>query len=400
MDFLNRRVIIIAVIIVLSLLFVFGYVLRQKPPPQTTLSFWGTGENQSALRQLIFEYQKEQPGIQIQYREFSEESYEEDLIDGLAGSRPPDFFLFHNSWLPKHFDKLRPLTEEQLPLSDFRRLYPQVVEQDFAPAGAIYALPLYLDTLALLYNAERFDQLAIAQPPKNWITMTSLKENRGLRASTSYAADSFSLFLLQSGLDLSGSNGGRIFFSGETGKRTLAFYEQLVKYSPQAREELILGEADLIFGYNRDRLTLKEKNPWLRLAVGAFPQYAAAAEAVNLASYYGLAVSGKSAKAPLAWDFIKFLAAQSDINQKYLELTGQPPALRGLINQYQLHPELNIFSRQALTARSWPRVDPTAIERIFSRMLESTQGAEKTPGQALLEAEGEINQLIQRKERF
>ena len=51
--------------------------------------------------------------------------------------------------------------------------FPSVVQSDFtiaptATTTGIYALPLSIDTLAMIYNKDMFDSAGIATPPATW----------------------------------------------------------------------------------------------------------------------------------------------------------------------------------------------------------------------------------------
>ncbi len=133
--------------------------------PAVTLNVWGVFDNADTMNQLF-------SGLglpyAIAYRQLDPATYESELVNALASGKGPDVFMLHSSWLPKHFGKLAPAPATLLPLADFRALYPTVVEQDFAPDGVIYALPLHIDTLALLYNRDDFDGKIIPEPPKTW----------------------------------------------------------------------------------------------------------------------------------------------------------------------------------------------------------------------------------------
>src|SRR3989344_444688 len=172
-----------AFVVLLGLLVFFGVIpgLRDNSGNRTiTLSVWGVAPEET-INRITGTLGK---NYQITYRPFAPARYETELLDALASGRGPDVFMIHSSWLPKHFNKLIPVSEEQLSLKAFKALYPTVVAQDFAPDGFIYALPLSLDTLALLYNRDMFDSAGVATPPKNWKEFEeAVKKLRRLDAS-------------------------------------------------------------------------------------------------------------------------------------------------------------------------------------------------------------------------
>jgi len=137
-------------------------------PPELTLTVWGV-ENRSVFQGLQADYEKLRPNVRVDYEQLNPATYEQELINALAAGQGPDVIMLHSSWLPKHFNKIVPVSDAQLNLKTLRELFPSVAEQNFAPDGPIYALPLYIDTLALFYNQDIFDKNGVAVPPKDWL---------------------------------------------------------------------------------------------------------------------------------------------------------------------------------------------------------------------------------------
>ncbi|MCL5004699.1 MAG: extracellular solute-binding protein, partial [Patescibacteria group bacterium] len=192
---------------------------------QTEINFWGV-EDEQKIRPIIDAYTQVNKTAKIFYTQFSETDYEKRLVDAMAAGRAPDILMFHNTWLPKHGAKLMPLpVASGFSITQLRQLFPQVVEADFSSNNQIYALPIYIDTLAFLYNKDIFDAKGVAVVPKNWnefqYVVPRLREldfgNRiskaaaaigGSERSVNKAVDLLSLIMLQSGtrmLDQSGS---------------------------------------------------------------------------------------------------------------------------------------------------------------------------------------------------
>jgi len=390
----------------------------------TKLTFWGVIED-TPLKQAIEDYQKINRDVNITYTQFDSANYEKELLNALAAGRGPDIFMLHNAWLPKHYDKILALTETQFPLTQFRQLYPTVAEQDFiltdkeTGAASIFALPLYIDTLALLYNRDVFDAKGIVLPPANWQEVQNIipqlreinpatNEIRkaaaaigGSEQSVNGAADLLSLLMLQSGSPMIDSKSDRADF-GDAGLNALNFYVQFAnplsssytwndnfRYSLDSFAD---GNAAVIFNYASSIPYLKSKNPYLNIGVAAMPQLNKD-RPVNYANYWGLTVSSQSRNSAAAWNFILYLTANSQASEQFIKSSRLPPALRVLISQYLNDPNLSVFARQSLTARSWHQVDSSVIKKIFSDMIKSVLSGKLSTDNALKEAENEINEL-------
>ncbi|MEE8131629.1 MAG: extracellular solute-binding protein [Candidatus Paceibacterota bacterium] len=385
---------------------------------QIELTFWGI-EDYKNFQSSLESYMQFRPEVRINYRQINANSYENNLINALAAGRGPDILMLHNTWLPKHFDKIVAANESQIPLANFRQMFPTVAEQDLTSNGIIYSLPLYIDTLAFLYNKDAFDAKAVALPPTQWYEFQNLiprlrtknQANQiahaaaaigGSEKSISKATDLLSLLMLQFDTQMINQQYSQADF-GDRGLEALNFYVQFAnpagpfytwndnfQYSIDAFSQ---GTVDMIFNYAEAIPQIKAKNPFLNLGTALMLQFNLS-QPINYANYWGLAVSNKSQSPAWAWDFILFLTTNSESSLEYLESSGHPPALRTLVNQYLNDPDLGVFAQQALTARSWYQPDSTAVKQIFSDMIESILNGRLVSNKALEQAENEISSLM------
>jgi len=326
--------------------------------------------------------------------------------------------MFHSSWLPKHYDKVMPVPETFLPLSQFRQLFPTVVEQNFVLNGKVYALPLYIDTLAFLYNKDIFDAKSIALMPKTWQEFQNLISQLrqinilnqivkpaaalgGSEKNINSASDLLNLLMLQFGSQMIDQY-GKINF-GNQGLQALNFYLQFANPSSPyytwnenlhySLDSFSEGSTAIIFNYASQIPLIKAKNPYLSIGVTLTPQPAGVSQPIDYANYWGLSVSNQSRNSNLAWNFIFSATTNSQVSEIYLQAVKKPPALRSLIEKYKNDPELGVFAKQALTARSWPQPDSNVVKQTFSNMIESVLSGRLNSEQALRQAENEINEL-------
>jgi len=140
-----------------------------------TLQFWGVFDDRNAFDKVINDFKVQNPGIKVQYQMFTYEEYEKRLIDALAAGTGPDIVMIHNTWLPKHGDKLKSLPatipglkQPLLTIQDYKTNFVDVAFNDFVFSNQIYALPMYVDTLALFYNKDILNSAGISRPPQDW----------------------------------------------------------------------------------------------------------------------------------------------------------------------------------------------------------------------------------------
>ncbi len=389
---------------------------------QAKLEMWGVADRQSAFEESFSAFSKLHPNVSIRYTEKNIDTYENDLVNSLAAGKGPDIIMLHNTWLPKHYDKLASLPTTKFKMEDLRNIFPRVVEQDFAPNEVIYGLPLYIDTLALLYNQDIFDNKAIAVIPKTWeevqaaiLKIRVLQKNNlklagvaiGTGKNINRGSDLMSLLMLQTGTEMTTKDFTRATFAGK-GLKSLDFYTKFAdpKYKyytwnskmPNSIEAFANGQVAMIFNYASNFRHIKEKNPFLRIGVGAMPQPSNNDTRVDFPNYYGLSVALSSKNQDAAWDFIKFLTANAGQSAKYLQTAKHPPALRSIINTELGDDEAGIFAKQALTARSWPQIDSAAVDNIFSDMIETSVTGTLTKLQAIQKAENTLSELMDKRQ--
>lgn len=404
-----------------------GLKQQKVAPPQMDLTIWGVDDDEEVFSAGLRAYGKLHPNVKVSYKKIDEANYEQEFINALAAGKGPDIFMVNNSWLPKHFNKMSPLPAEKLSLNQLDSLFPEVVKKDFVWENSIYALPLYIDTLALFYNQDIFDNYAIAVPPRDWLQFKNLvpklrkidSEGNLIRAAAAIggsektvhnAADILSLLMLQAGTEMTTENftGASFVFSlkgGEPGVESLNFYTDFAdpkdlyytwnENMPYSLDAFAQGTAAMVFEYASRKEILKIKNPFLKIKISPMPQPNAKPEAaVNYANYRGLAVSKYTKYPDWVWDLVLYLTTDDVSAQNYLEKTGHPPALRALIQEYADDPEIGVFAKQALTAKSWLKPDPDKTRIIFSQMIEAVVSKQLEIYDALSQAERAITDLI------
>jgi multiple sugar transport system substrate-binding protein len=277
--------------------------------------------------------------------------------------------------------------------------------------------------LALFYNKKIFDNAGIAEPPRTWedfekvaSKLTTFNRNGqmtkagGAIGSSSRnineATSLLSLIMLQKDVQMLSPNLDSANFSRGNGTNALDFYTHFTNprsnsyiwdatfhYSLDAFAEESVA---MIFNYAFQIPRIKDKNPFINMAVAPMPQFKDAPVAVNYANYFGLGVSKNSPNKDLAWMFILNSTTDQAVNADYLNATARPPALRSTIALAINDPTVGIFSRQALTSASWPQVDASAIDSIFSDMIESVSFGQANSITAIKRAEEQVTAIMNR----
>jgi len=437
-------------IIVLSLLFIFiltsGFGCKlvdqktQAAMTPITLTYWRVYDGEDTFAEIIAAYKALHPFITINYRKLRYDEYEKELINALAEDRGPDIFSIHNTWTKKYLSKISPMPatitmaypvtkgtikKEVIPelrttkspsLNDIKNNFVDAVYQDVVIPTLnettkqyeqkIYGLPLSVDTLAMYYNKDLFNNAGIAEPPIYWSSefqqdvKKMTKQNEKGEIIQSGAAlggtnnierysDVLSILMMQNGSVMMDDSGQVLFNRIPTtfkdqkynpGLEALRFYtdfanpaKEVYAWNKNLENSLNMfaqGKLGIMFGYAYHLPTIKAQAPKLNFGIAKLPQIEGNTP-INFANYWIETVSNKSKYTNEAWDFIQF-ATKSDQAKTYLANAKKPTALRSLVNEQVEDLDIGVFTSQVLTAKSWYKgADSNAMEKIFADMIDS-----------------------------
>lgn len=395
-----------------------------------TLTFWGVFDDHNAFDKVIQDFKSQNPGINVKYQQLTYDQYEQSIVNNLAAGTGPDILMIQNSWLPKHGDKLAampagiPDTKNPFTIQNFQSQFVDDAYQDLTFKNQIYAMPLYLDTLALYYNKDLFNSAGITRPPQTWddvnadISLLAKFDNRGnitqqaialgtarnINRSTDILMD----MMIQSGVQMTDSDNLSATFASpvngqHVGEVALQYYTDFANprkqtyswndsqhYSIDAFTE---GTLAMMFGYSHETAVIRSKAPRLNFAITQMPQ-ASTSDIRNFSNYWAVAVSKTSAHIPQAWQFVNYLGSKEG-ESTYINAVGRPAARRDLIDLQRSDPDLGVFAVQALSARSWFQADNVAIEGIFADMIDDVTFNRASVPDALGRADSRVTVLMQ-----
>lgn len=434
---MSKKITILFLLMVFLLSSGFGCKITDKTTKAAmkpiTITYWRVFDGPDAFDEIIAKYKTLHPFITIDYRKLRYEEYESALLNAMAEDRGPDIFSVHNTWLRKYQSKLAPMPEtitmvypvtqgtikkevipesrttKSLSLKELKDNYVDVVSQDvILDDGKIYGLPLSVDTLAMYYNKDLFNNAGISQVPAYWNKefiqdvkkLTKQDSKKGLLQSGAALggskninrySDILAVLMMQSGATMMGDNGQVLFqttpnFATNTnyspGVDALRFYTDFAdpvkeSYSwsselPNSLEMFISGNLAIMFSYSYDLETIRAQAPKLNFSVAKLPQIEGTPPTnINFANYWVEVVSKKSPVSNEAWDFVQFITKEEQA-KSYLSKTKRPTALRSLVAKQKEDNEIGVFADQVLTAKSWYRGKNTAAaEDAIAEMIDS-----------------------------
>jgi ABC-type glycerol-3-phosphate transport system substrate-binding protein len=417
---------VVVIVIVLGLLGIIPGIKKQTvtdpnfPTGAVDLKIWGVGDDQSAFGETIKAYEAVYKNVKIDYTKFDDPAtYENQLINALAENRGPDIFMVHSSWVFQQWGKMYPALSSIITPQIVAQLYPSVVLKDFIISGNIFALPLSMDALTLIYNKDVFNSNGIVFPPKTWdefiadvAKIRQIDQNKKITLSATALggannvnnlSDILTVLAMQSGSAINNTSNSGVTFDTPF-SQTVKFYTQFADpISPyytwnesfdNSLASFAAGKTAMILDYYSSLKDIASRNAYLNYGFAALPQVSLdnASQIANRASYWGLAVSRQTSSPYISWHFINFLTTNPTYSSLYLKQSGKLPALNSLIQQ-GLGGDNDVFLREFLTAKTWYQADAFAIDSIWKGMIGDILSGKINQDGAIRAAEGAINKL-------
>ncbi len=398
---------VLVAVALLGVLIVYGIVAGgKKNSPQNvtaTLSMWGLDDGNN-YSDIFAAFKKAYPNVTIAYRGFTDgEIYESALVNALAAGQGPDIFEVQNSDARNEADKIFPLPASVYSAAQVSADFPDTVAHDFVYHNLVYALPLSIDTLALIYNQDLFNAGGVALPPTTWSGVQSVvpqltKYASGTVAQSAIALgtagnipnakDIVSALWYQKGVSVTDGAYTRGAFATQDAADALNFYLQFARPSsqaytwdaslPNARDMFAAGRLAMLIDDDEGMHIIAEKAPFIHMGVAELPQLASSTVKATYARYWGWTVARQSKQPQLAWAFVRGMATNPAYAEGYMLKSKQPPALRTLIAKYAGSGSLGVFARQALVGEAWQDPDSTQTDGIFVTMIQNAGTAPST----------------------
>lgn len=424
------------------------------------LTYYKLFDDSDVMEPIIQEYRALFPNVKINYRQFTDtEEYYDLILNELAEGEGPDIFSVPNTWFVKNYKKVYPAPTNMYPPQIFEDEFVSVTMDDLVKQNPetgdlqVYGIPMTVDTLALYYNKDQFDD-AIPEQGKPSVTWDGIKEDvykltkkdnsferfevsgmaMGFADNISRAVDILYLLMLQDGGSIYDQNYMEAIFAqqqgigsdGSTikpGENALELYTSFAdstnknyswnSYLSDANSDekeittFARGKVSMIIGYSYMYEQILDEIDELQakglstidpdvIRIAMIPQKMDPSQStekrVAYAHYFAETVARTSENPDWAWDFIVFATSKEQL-QHYNEKTHKPTSRRDMIEEQKEDPIYGVFAEQIGIAESFPIYDEAAYEQIFLKAIESVL-ATKSPADAMKIAQDEINAIL------
>lgn len=351
---LKKKIPLIAIILIAVIVFILLIIVISKlfgknqstTNEKVKLSFWGVYQSEAVISEVIKDFTKLYPNIQVEYTQMDgKDNYRERVLERTRNGTGPDIFRFHNTWVSSLKELFAPAPNTIFTAEDFEEIYYPVMVKDLVLDNKVIAVPFNLDGLVLLYNDSILKNVGISQPPLDWETLiedsklVTVKDEQdqivtagialGAAENISHFSDIIGLMFLQNGVDI------KNLTDNTNAETVLQTYINFVLSSESVWSEnyqdsinaFASEQVAMIFAPVWEIEVIKHLNPDLPLKVASVPQIRGGNQK-SIANYWADGVSRGSKYQREAWEFLKFLS-QKEQQARLFELEAKTGRMFG-----------------------------------------------------------------------
>ncbi|MEK7060304.1 MAG: extracellular solute-binding protein, partial [Patescibacteria group bacterium] len=426
----NFQIIILVVFIAAAVLgvFVFSGAIplgsqKNSSGSQGTVVLWGTVKAQT-LFSLIDDFNRANPTFVVKYEEKSPDTFDNDLLEALAGGVGPDMFFISDDLAFKYSNKIYTIPYTSFPVNTFKNSFAGAGEV-FLTSKGVLAFPLSIDPMIMYYNRSILDANGVAYPPAYWdefnnlISLLTKKDDKGAIVKSTvamgqfsnvlYAKDILATLFMQAGNPIIAEKNGSFMSTlnqnnGQYDLGTiLKFYTDFAdplkdvyswnKSFSNSRDAFSAENLAFYFGYASELQSLVNKNPNQNFLVASMPQIRNSSFKLTSAHVTGIAISSFSKNFNTAFTAAN-LMANGDFVSKFSTSLGVAPARRDLLKNKPTDAFLPTFYSSALFAKSWLDPSPQNTNNIFQGMVEKVLSNSMSVTQAISDASAKLGLLL------
>lgn len=436
----------IAIGIALLVLLVFIFLLissrsRTNTPTNTQnntgknviIQWWGAFMDADIVKPLIEEYQTLNPTVKIEYANKvpnnvngsdAKLAYRNELNRILNTNDPvqlPDIFMIENTWVGDYEAYTQPSTTTDF--ATFQNSYYPAVVSDFASKGIVFGVPLWIDTIAIVFNKDFLEQVQLSTPPVEWFDFKATAQNLtryagneiersgfafGDITNTTYFFESVLALIRQNNVDLTDATGQPVFSQNSDTLDALEFFKSFTgntnptwnsNFQSDAAAFLEQKAAMIIATSSRLREIMKYNDAaslGLEIGVSLFPQLDSESEPIYWATYWGNMVSKTRPNAAASWQFLNWLSQPDQLKKLHANIKDQYGYFGTLYPRKDMSSELQndtylkAYNQSLPNAETWYMIKGIELKNIFIELL----GTNNINTTSIKKAEDSIKELI------
>jgi len=295
--------------------------------------WWGVTFDEDAIKPLIEEFEKENPGVSVNYVLQSTSDYRSRLTDSINKGIGPDIFEIHNSWGPMLGSALDVVPSTVMTEAEYSTGFYPVVAKDMTISGGFGGIPLFMDALTLFVNTEIFESEGRVYPitwgdleriakgltkrnGENVITQSGVA--LGTASNVDYWEEILSLLFIQNGAVLSNPQ-------GPSAEGAFSFYTTFSKKEGtwdmtmgESTKTFAAGKLAMLFAPLSEISEINTLNPSLKFRTIILPQIPKAfpdQPSASYANYWVESVNVNSKNKKTSWELLIFISEVENIKK-------------------------------------------------------------------------------------
>ncbi|KKQ35801.1 MAG: Extracellular solute-binding protein family 1, partial [candidate division WS6 bacterium GW2011_GWA2_37_6] len=303
----------------------------------------------------------------------------------------------------------------------FESAFYPIVNSDLVRDGQPYAIPLGMDSLALIYNKDLMSAKGYTTPSDDWTELFEQAQNLTQKTATgttyqrvglSLGADEdsnefwfdiFNLLLMQSGVQMLNSTEDAAVFASDSATQDAVEYFQSYEdeelWNASVKKDVALFLEKKLAMYIAPSWRLLDLVAYndtydlgLDIGIAPLPQLSSLEEEqVGWSTYWAQGVSIDSQYYKVGWDFLNFATQQEQLRLVFEHVTedgtrafGQIYPRKDMKSEMDSNEYLSVYADEVSTSKGWNMVDGGKVRDVFKEWLNSEIDAEDAQGQVSL----------------
>lgn len=387
---------------------------------KTVIDVWAMGREGEVIGQLIPEFERDNPQIDVRIQQLPFTAAHEKLLTAFVGDALPDLAQLGNSWVPEFatLGALEPLDQRvaataAIPRADY---FPGIWESNVMD-GRLYGVPWYVDTRLLFYRRDILKKAGFDHPPRDWAEwrqqMVAIKKLVGPGKYAIYFPlneyEPLEILGLQAPAPMV-TDDARGNFGNPGFRKSFDFYLSTMRdgLAPVAASTDVANVWD---EFDRGWFSFYITGPWQigefkrRLPPGHQDEWMTApmpgpdGPGVSNAGGSSLVLFKSSQKKDAAWKLVQFLS-RPDIQTRFHALTGDLPPRISVWKTPELaaDPYAKAFGEQMTRMRATPKVPEwEQIATDLKLIAEKAAHGELTTDRAIAELDKRTDETLAKR---
>lgn len=338
----------------------------------TTLEVWHYFADSEGMKWITEEFNSTHSDIKVNNRYIHFSELENQITKALMSEDTPDVVIVDGVTIAKWAENgaFAPITDRAREWGEKDNFYQGAWETGMYN-GELYSLPQNINTLAMFYNKDLFEEAGVSGPPETWAEMKTAAKKISALGDKTYGLTftatkdesgtfQFAPFVWQAGADF-------LNIDTEEGYAALGLWQDMVENGYASKSVMNTAQYEMAIQFASGNHGMMVNGPWALSAFaedakfdyGAFtmPVKEGVGEPASVLGGENIAIMKGSEKKDAAWEFVKFFEKPSVI-EEWCKKENRIPARKDVVADNPTWSDdeiMQVFSEQLKYAKGRPK---------------------------------------------